>query len=119
MTEVTRYGRRLRPYGTTRREGRHRHRRGAGHRRRDRRRFVAEGARVVVADVLDERGRRRSPPRSATRPLRALRRHAARTTGRRSSVDATTSRLLVNNAAVLHPAGIADTSVDDSAACSR
>ena len=42
---------------STRRQDRARHRRGPGYRGRDRPAFVAEGARVVLVDVLDDRGR--------------------------------------------------------------
>ena len=80
------------------------------------RRFVAEGARVVVADVLDERGA------ETVRELgdRADYQHCdvgsegdwaatvAATLARFGAVD-----ILVNNAAVLTLRGIADTTVDD------
>ncbi len=78
--------------------------------------FAEEGARVVLADVLDDRGEAVAKDLGAA----ALYLHLDVTSEAdwRRAVDATTDRfgsldVLVNNAAVLHMAAIEDTELSD------
>jgi 3alpha(or 20beta)-hydroxysteroid dehydrogenase len=73
--------------------------------------FVAEGATVVVADILDERGR------ALVAELGDHARYVHCDVSREDDwqalvADTSDVSILVNNAAILHLSGIADTSVD-------
>ena len=103
--------------GQSRRQGGDRDRRRARHRRGTARLLAREGARVVVADMLEERARLVAKEIGGAARLRAARRHAGgrlAPRGRRDALRATAAiDVLVNNAAVLHMAAIEDTSLAD------